>query len=239
MNRYNTIIVSSLIFLAGLFLFKAIFPALGVTLFFLLVWSLLEAVWYFRDSPVILGLVNLCLAAIFALVVYSLVFLPAEFLVTEVLLITPKVSPALGLGFLGTLVLGLSLVNLGNILLTKKWRWSVISLIVVSGLVYGFWRHYKLAREYLPKIYQISPNFGIQAQIVEVKGVNFWPVWKRGKVILGGQEMVIRNWNEELIKAEQPVPSKFGQVELWVERNDGIKSNKVPFEIKDPGKLRN
>jgi len=237
MNRYTTIVFSSLIFLFGLLVFKAIFPALGLTLFFLLIWSLFEAVWHFRDSPVILGLVNLCLAAILALTIYSLVFLPVEFLATEVLLITPKISPALGLGFLGALVLGLSLVNLGKILLSGKWRWSIISLLIVSALVYGFWRHYKLAREYLPKIYQISPDFGIQAQIVEIKGVNFWPVWKRGKIILGGQEMAIKDWNEELIRAEQPVPGKFGQVELWMERNDGVNSNKVRFEIRDPGKL--
>lgn len=239
MSRYYTVIVFCLVFLASLLLFRAIFPALGLTLFFLLVWSLLEAVWYFRDSPAVLGLVSLCLAAILALTIYALLFLPAEFLLTEILFITPKISPLVGLGFLGVLVFGLSLVNLGNVLLSKKWRWSVVSLLVISSLVYGFWRHYKLAREYLPKVYRVTPRAGIQAEIIRIKGVNFFPVWKGGKVAAGDQEMVVRDWNEELITAEQPVPDKFGQVELWVERSDGIASNKVPFEIKDPGKLRN
>jgi len=238
MTRYSAIIVSCLVFLAGLFVFKAIFLALGATLFFLLVWSLLEAVWYFRDSPFILSLVNLCLAAILALAIYSLVFLPTEFLVTEVLLITPEVSSLGSLGFLGILVLGLSLFSLGNVLLIKKWRWSIVSLLAVSSLVYLFYRHHKLEREYLPKIYEVNPTFGIQAEIVKIRGVNFFPVWKRGKVILGNDEMVIRDWNEGLITAEQPVPSKFGQVKLWVARKDGVESNKVLFEIRDPGKLR-
>ena len=238
MNTYISVIVSVFLFLVGLVLFKAIFPALGLTLFFLLIWSLFEAVWHFRESPVILGIVNLFFAAILALVVYSLVFLPVEFLLTEILLITPRLPHFFNTLFLLVLVVVLSPVKWHRFLTKKSWRWSIISLLIVSGLVYGFWRHYKLAREYLPKIYQISPNFGIQAQIVEIKGVNFWPVWKRGKIVLGGQEMVIKDWNEELIKAEQPVPGKFGQVELWVERNDGIKSNKVRFEIRDPGELK-
>jgi hypothetical protein len=240
MNRYAAVIVSCLVFLIGLFLFKTIFLALGLTLFFLLIWSLLEAVWYFRDSPLVLSLINLCLAAILALAIYSLLFLPVEFLVTEVLLITPKLSPLGSLGFLGALLLCLSLVNLGNILVTKeKWRRPLVSLLAASFLVYGFWRHYKLAREYLPKIYSFAPKSGIQAEIVKIKGVNFFPVWKRGKVVLGDDVMVINTWNEELIVAEQPVPRKFGLTELYVVRSDGKISNKVSFEIKDPGKLRN
>jgi hypothetical protein len=240
MNRYKTLIVSSLVFLVGLFLFKAIFPALGLTIFFLLVWSLLEAAWYFRDSPVILGIVNLFLAAILSLAVYCLVFLPAEFLVTEVLLLTPRFPSALGLAFLGGLVLVFSLVNFGKVLAIKKTRWwSVVSLLAVSFLIYGFWRHFKLEREYLPKIYSFTPKSGIQAEIVKIRGVNFFPVWKRGKVVLGDDVMVINTWNEEVIVAEQPVPRRFGLTELYVVRSDGVESNKVSFEIKDPGKLRN
>ncbi|MBM3209530.1 hypothetical protein FJZ40_04545 [Candidatus Shapirobacteria bacterium] len=238
MKRYAAIIVSCLVFFVGLFLFRAIFLALGLTLFFLLIWSLLEAVWYFRDSPVILGLANLCLAAILALAIYSLVFLPVEFLTTEILLITPKVSSWGGLGFLGALVLWFSLVNLGSILVAKKeWRWSLVSLLAISFLVYGFWRHFKLEREYWPKVYSFVPKEGIQAEIVSIRGVNFFPVWKRGKVILGAQEMVILDWNEELIVAEQPVPYQFGKVDLYVVRSDGRESNKVSYEVEDPGKL--
>jgi len=95
-----------------------------------------------------------------------------------------------------------------------------------------------LAREYLPKIYDISPNWGIQGQLVEIKGVNFFPAWKEGEVLFNGQEMVIMAWNEELIIAEQPVPAEFGKTTLFIVRNDGVISNKLPFEVRDPNTLR-
>jgi len=137
------------------------------------------------------------------------------------------------------LVIGFSLVNWGRILKIRLFAWVLVSLVVLSGFCYGIYRSHKLAREYLPKIYRISPNSGIQAEIVEIKGVNFFPIWKKGQILVGRQEMVVKFWNEELIKAEMPVPGRFGQVELWVVRSDGVISNKVPFEIKDPGELKN
>lgn len=240
MNRYTTITVSCLIFLFGLFLFKAVFLAFGITLVFLFLVTLLEVVWQYRESAVILGLANLMMAAAIALTVYILTYLPIEFLTTEILLIVPKIPSLFSLTFLLLLVIVFSLVNWGRILKIRLFAWILVGSVVLSGFCYGIYRSYKLAREYFPKIYQISPNYGIQAEIVEIKGVNFFPVWKKGRVVLGGDdEMVIKFWNEELIKAEMPVPGRFGQVELWVVRSDGVISNKVLFEIKDPGKLRN
>ena len=58
-------------------------------------------------------------------------------------------------------------------------------------------------------------------------------------MVLGDDVMVINTWNEEVIVEEQPVPRRFGLTELYVVRSDGVESNKVSFEIKDPGKLRN
>jgi len=239
MNRYTTIAVSCLLFLFGLFLFKAVFLALGITLVFLLLVTLLEVVWLYRKSTVILGLANLIMAAAIALTVYILTYLPIEFLTTGILLIVPKIPSLFSLTFLLLLVIGFSLVNWGRILKIRLFAWVLVSLVVLSGFCYGIYRSHKLAIEYLPKIYRISPNSGIQAEVVEIKGVNFSPVWKMGQIFVGEQEMVVKFWNEELIKAEMPVPGRFGQVELWVVRSDGVISNKVPFEIKDPGELKN
>lgn len=240
MNRYTTITVSCLIFLFGLFLFKAVFLAFGITLVFLFLVTLLEVVWQYRESAVILGLANLMMAAAIALTVYILTYLPIEFLTTEILLIVPKIPSLFSLTFLLLLVIVFSLVNWGRILKIRLFAWILVGSVVLSGFCYGIYRSYKLAREYLPKIYQISPNSGIQAEVVEIKGVNFFPVWKKGRVVLDGKdEMVIKFWNEELIKAEMPVPSEFGPVDLFVVRSDDAISNKVLFEIKDPGKLRN
>ena len=239
MDKYTAITVSCLLFLFGLFLFKAVFLALGITLVFLLLVTLLEVVWLYRKSTVILGLANLIMAAAIALTVYILTYLPIEFLTTEILLIVPKIPSFFSLTFLLLLVIGFSLVNWGRILKIRLFAWVLVSLVVLSGFCYGIYRSHKLAREYLPKIYRISPNSGIQAEIVEIKGVNFFPIWKKGQILVGRQEMVVKFWNEELIKAEMPVPGRFGQVELWVVRSDGVISNKVPFEIKDPGELKN
>lgn len=239
MSRYTTITVSCLIFLFGLFLFEAVFLALGITLVFLLLVTLLEAVWQYRESVVILGLANLMMTAMLALTVYTLTYLPIEFLTTEILLIVPKIPSLFSLTLLLLLVIGFSLVNWGRILKIRLFAWVLVSSVVLSGFCYGIYRSYKLAREYLPKIYWISPNSGIQAEIVEISGVNFFPVWKKGQILVGRQEMTVKFWNEKVIKAEMPVPVEFGTVELFIVRSDGIISNKVPFEIKDPGKLRN
>lgn len=240
MNRYTKIVVSCLIFLFGLSLFKAVFLALGITLVFLFLVTLFEVVWQYRESIVILGLASLMMTVVMALTFYILIYLPIEFLTTEILLIVPKVPSLFSLTFLLLLVIGFSLVNWDKILKIRLFAWVLVGLVVLSGFCYGIYRSHKLVREYLPKIYRISPNSGIQAEIVEIKGVNFFPVWKMGRIVLGGDnEMVIKFWDEELIRVEMPVPGRFGQVELWVVRSDGVISNKVFFEIKDPGKLKN
>lgn len=220
-------------------MFKAVFLALGITLVFLLLVTLLEVVWQYRESMIILGLANLLMTVALALTVYILTYLPIEFLTTEILLIVPKIPPHFSLFFLLLLVIGFSLAKWERILKIRAFAWVLVGSVVLSGFGYGIYRSHKLAREYLPKIYRISPNSGIQAEIVEIKGVNFFPVWKRGRILVGKQETKVKFWNEELIKAEMPVPNKFGPVELFIERSDGVISNKVPFVIKDPGELKN
>jgi hypothetical protein len=239
MSRYTNIVLSCLVFLIGLFVFRAIFAALGLTLLFLLATTLVEVAWKFRASKAFLSLANFLIAAILALVIYTLVYLPIEFLVTEIWLITPRVPSWVSLLFLVILVVPFIFVDWIRLLKFKWWRLVLVLVVVVGGFVYTEYRREKLVREYLPKIYRVDREWGIQAQIVKINGVNFFPVWKKGKVILNGEEMVIRSWGEELIIAEQSVPTKFGQVELYVVRSDGVVSNKVPFEIRDPKKLRN
>ena len=239
MNQTVRIVISIFLFLIGLFLFKAIFPALGVTLVFLLLTTLLEAIWQYRETPLVSALINSVIAAFLTLACYILVFLPVEFLITEILLITPKIFPFANLAFLLVLAFIFSLISWNKLMRVKFFRQGLAILVVVSGLVFGIYHHNKLAREYLPKIYRVSPSSGIQAQKIEIKGIGFFPIWKKGKVFLGDQEMRILDWNEKLIIALQPVPNKFGQTELYVIRNDGIESNRIFFEINDPGKLRN
>ena len=238
MGKYITIVVSCLIFLASLFFFKAIIPALGLTLFFIFWVLLIEVVWQYRQSTFLLILTKLLIVAIFALSVYSLIYLPLEFLITEIWLITPKIPSIVSPVLLIILAGGFSLINWNDKLKVKFYRLFLLTFIVISVLVYLGYRQNKLAREYLPKIYNISPNWGIQGQLVKIKGVNFFPIWKKGKILFNGQEMRIKSWNEELIIAEQPVPAEFGETALFIVCSDGIISNKLPYEVRDPSTLK-
>lgn len=116
---------------------------------------------------------------------------------------------------------------------------GILILVIISTFVYRDFHQKKLAREYLPKIYKVSPNWGVQGQIIRIEGVNFGPSFRKGKVVVGTQEMVINYWEEKLVIIEQSVPAKFGQDELKIIRGDGVVSNKVPFELRNPDILKN
>ena len=238
MGKYIIITVSCLIFLTSLFFFKAIISALGLTLFFIFWVLLIEVVWQYRQSTFLLTLTRLLIATIFALSVYALIYLPLEFLITEIWLFTPKIPSIVSPVLLIILAGGFSLVNWNDRLKVKFYRLFLLTFIVISVLVYLGYRQNKLAREYLPKIYNVSPSWGIQAQLIEIRGVNFFPIWKKGKILFDGQEMRIKSWNEELIIVEQPVPTEFGKTALFIVRSDGVISNKFPFEVRDPKTLK-
>ena len=109
----------------------------------------------------------------------------------------------------------------------------------MGAVVYLSCRKEKLAKEYLPKIYKVNISQGYQGEKLEINGVNFYPSFKKGGVILGeAGDLVISLWSENKIIGIIPVPAKFGTVDLVVKREDGITSNIIKFEIKDPGKLK-
>lgn len=151
-----------------------------------------------------------------------------------------KIPSIVSVGFLIILVFVFNLIDWEK-LIEIKFSWvlmvGILILVIGSTFVYRGFEKEKLAREYLPKIYRVNRKWGIQSQIVEIKGVNFFPAWKKGKVIIDGQELIIRFWDEKLIIGEQQVPSKFGQMNLNVVREDGKISNNFPFEIKNPSEL--
>lgn len=179
------------------------------------------------------------LSSLLVLSFYFLIYLPIEFLVTEIWLIIPKVPSLVSLFFLVAFAAFFVFVDWGRLLESKWWRLVLISTVVMSGFVYTAYRREKLAREYLPKIYEVDRVWGIQAQIIKIEGVNFFPVWKKGKVIFDGDEMNIKVWGEKLVVAEQPVPKKFGKVDIQIIRSDGVISNGFKFKIRDPKELEN
>jgi hypothetical protein len=238
MNRYTIIIVSCLVFLVVLLFSKVIILALGLTLFFIFWIILVETTWQYRQSTFLLIFVGILISATSSLSFYALIYLPFEFFITEIWLIIPKIPLLVSSVLLIFLAGGFSLINWDRILKSKFWRFSFLGLFIISSLVYLVYNQNKLAREYLPKIYNISPNWGIQGQLVEIRGINFFPIWEKGEVLFNDQEMLVRFWDEELIVAEQPVPKEFGKTTLFIVRSDGISSNKLPFEVRDPNTLR-
>jgi len=244
MRQYPIIIFSSLVFLVSLFLFKLIFTALLITLAFVVLSILFGKFWHFKKTPALLLFIksstNLIISIILALSVFALIYFPCEFFITEIWFWIPRIPSIISVGFLILLAFVFNLVDWGE-LIKIKFSWilmmEILILVAASIFVYRGFKQEKLAREYLPKIYRVDREWGIQAQTVKIKGVNFFPAWKKGKVVLDGEELIIRFWDEKLIVAEQQVPSKFGRMNLNVVRVDGTVSNSFPFEIKNPSNL--
>ena len=243
MKKLVNLIYFSLVFFAGLFFTRALLPALLAALFFLLATFLFEPFWRFKQLPTFLhfskSTAKLLIPAVLSLSFYCLVYLPLEFLITEYWLLVPKVSPAYGLFFLFFLVIVLNFFSWDRLLVSKHSRLLLLVFVTICGSVYFQYRREKLSREYLPKIYRISPAWGIQATLIEIEGINFYPAWREGTVILDDQELVVKFWSDKLITAEQQVLARFGLGELSVKREDGVLSNSVPFEIKNPADLVN
>jgi len=242
MSRFSVTAFGVGVFFAGLYLFRAIFPALGLALGYLIASTFLEILWTYRKSPILFSIVrpaiNFLVSAAIALSFYILLYLPIEFLLTEIFLKIPKIPPSIGTTVLISLAIVFTLVDWGE-RIQKKFSWVLLFLFVfVCGLVYLVYREEKLEREYLPKIYKVSPNWAIQGQIIKIQGVNFGPPFRKGIVAAGNEPMVIKSWAEKLVVVEQPVPAKFRLDRLRIIRSDNVSSNEVPFEIRDPDRLK-
>jgi len=238
MKNFINIVFFCLVFLISLFLFRAIFPALGTALGFLLTTALFD---HFKQKPAFLFFVklaaNLFIMAILVLVVYILIYLPFELQITEIWMFTPQIHPVINTFFIVSLAMIFELINLQKSIKSKLFLGFLGVFVLYSGFVYKEYRQQKLKRESLPKIYEVSREWGPQAWIIKVEGVNFVSAGRHGKLFLDDQEMLVKLWKENLIKAEAQVPKRFGWVDLYLARNDKVISNKIPFEIEDPGKI--
>lgn len=167
-----------------------------------------------------------------------LVYTPLEFRITEIWMLIPQLGKYIPTIFLILLVLIFSLFDWEKILSKSKIYIFVLLLIFgISSFVYLNYRNDKLSLEYLPRIYKISSWWGIQGSLIKIDGVNFSSQWEKGKAFLGNEELNVKSWEEKSIIIEQPVMSRFGQFDLYIIREDGLTSNKVPFWVKDPKEL--
>lgn len=241
MKNISLLIYSVLIFLVSLFLFQVILYALGVVLLFLVLSTLAEIIWSYRNSlvhwSIIKTTLSIILSASLAISIYSLIFLSIDFCLTEVFMVTPKLPSISGIVLLITLIILFSFTNCQSLFKNKNAYLLLLFYLFLSGIFYLGYRNKKLALEYLPKIYRISDKWGIQGMMIKISGVNLFPVWKQGQIFVGENKMNIISWSEKEIISEVPVPGNFGLMELKVIREDGVISNSLPFELRDPSFL--
>ncbi len=166
--------------------------------------------------------------------VYSALYSWLEYQTTEIWMVTKQLSPLLTTGLLLALFFGASF-----------WR-KKLSLIYVGGLIaimglslwmYQVFRNQKAYAVVAPKIFEVSPNSGYQAEVIRITGLRFTPPFGKGKVLVGDEEMVVKEWSEQRLILELPVMRKKGRFLLVVQTADGRKSNPVPFTISDPSHL--
>lgn len=178
------------------------------------------------------------LSSLLPVAILILIYTPWEFRITEIWMLTPKINQYVPTLFLIILVFLFNLFNWEKVL--AKGKIIVCLIILISGLscfIYFDYRHSKLSLEYLPKIYKISPSWGIQGSTIKIEGVNFFPAWEKGKAFLDKEEIYVKSWDEKSVVIEQPVMSRFGIFELYLIRKDGLQSNKFKFLVKDPKEL--
>ena len=181
---------------------------------------------------------NYFLPAFLALSFLILIYTPLEFRITEVWMLIPQLGRYIPTIFLILFVLIFSLFDWGKIL-SKSKMYIFLPFLIFSLSCFNYlnYRHAKLALEYLPRIYKTNFWWGIQGSLIKIDGVNFSPPWEKGKVFLGDEELRVKTWEEKSIIIEQPVMSRFGKFDLYIVREDGLISNKVPFWVKDPKEL--
>lgn len=243
MKKYHATTIAVLIFLIFLFASRAIFVALGMAFLFLLIltfWELGAYLWGQEEFQKIKEGIkkNLCLV-VAVLTAYVLIYLPIEFLGVEVFYLRAEIPSFAGVVLLGVLIVIFGKVNWGEMVSYKKEiKAAIFSLMTVAGLVLTAYSREKDRRSDWPKVYRVSPNWGVQAQIVNIQGKNF--LLTKGRVTVGGQEMIIKFWDNEMVVAEVSVPGgprRFGKFDLQIVTEREQTSNRKPFEIRDPDTL--
>jgi len=176
------------------------------------------------------------------IILYLLIIIPAEYLLTEKYLIFKHIKPHTKTYILLSIFLLVFLLNFLFKKLAKisKKYWPVLLAALVALLFTN--RAYTSFYNDLqkqPKIYSLSSDWSIVAMRIEIDGKNFGPAWQKGQVFVDDFKLrtETENWSEERIIAVQPVPNKYFQGEIYVENHFENTSNKLSFRVRDPGEL--
>jgi hypothetical protein len=185
------------------------------------------------------------------IIFYLLLIIPAEYLLTEKFLVLKHISSSQKTFLLLAVFLAVFLVNYFSRRVKKIGAkfWPVFFAALIVGLFVNraYTDFYQRLQEE-PKIYRILSSWAVVGEPKEINwsmvgmeiiidGKNFGPAWQPGKVFVDGLEFQIKEWGEEKIIAIQPHPPRFFKGGLYVQKYNGRESNRLPFEIRDPGEL--
>jgi len=194
------------------------------------------------EDTIIKYLVWPALVALESLIVYLLIIIPAEYLLTEKWLILTRITTDQKTYLLLAVFLLIFLLNYFfqkvNRLGRRGWQIVVVIFIFLLWGNKNYLKYYHRLQE-LPRIYNISSDWSIVGMQITIEGKNFGPVWQKGKVTVDDFEMQIVDWSEEKIIVEQPHPPEYFLGQMVVKNWRGNKSNGVAFTILDPGELNN
>lgn len=171
------------------------------------------------------------------IILYILVIVPTEYLLTEHFLLYKQINNQTK-----TIVLLIIffLVFIINYFYVKKFKyWLPIVIVFVLSLV-GFYKYQQFysALQQIPRIYSLSSDWSIQGKEIVIDGKNFGSVHPDSKVLGDGVEFQIRSWQSDEIVIIGPMTNDYGEHQLYIKLYNGRESEKIPFQFRDPGKLK-
>lgn len=87
-----------------------------------------------------------------------------------------------------------------------------------------------------PRILKIDKNVVIQGDSIHVQGVGFGGEWEKGVVRIDDLPLIVRQWSDDIIVVEIPVPAGYFTGKLYVVRGDKM-SNFVTVMVADPSQI--
>lgn len=185
-----------------------------------------------------MGIKNQFLIISLIITVYNVLIIPIEYYLTNIALVVYTIQPHINILIIILMIFLANMFNSAKLNLRRNRYIVAILLLGFINIIFFKFSHKKnLFSLDDPLIYEYFPRKGYQAEIIKIKGKNYFPTWQKGKVLINNKELNVISWTENLIIAEQPVLGEFGVFGLEVVRGDGKRSNKVYYKVENPSFL--
>ncbi|MCD6225795.1 IPT/TIG domain-containing protein [bacterium] len=183
------------------------------------------------------------LVSVITIISYILLIIPLEYFLTEYFLLIPEISSRVKTFIFLVVFLVVNFLTIRfqrkNRKLNAKEIFLIGVILIMSLLVFKRYQSFYQTLQEYPRIYQVSPSWGIQGSLITIKGKNFGPPWKPGRVLVNQVELNIKRWQPKEVIVELPVTSPNPDGKLYLINDKNKKSNLVDFQIKDPDDLLN